>query len=755
MASVFHSREQSESIASPNWSGVTSDHNGSTLVLLVDDNPMDVCRFKCALAAGKGTTFEVVVQHRLQDALQYLRRPKNREPVQIIVLDLGLPDRPGVEAVQDILRQTPHIPIVVLTEMEEEAMGRQALRFGAQDYLCKVALKPQILIPALNHAIERQQILERLRTSQSHLAEQETFLRSIMDASPTLIAVKDRSGIYVVVNDALAQLYGTTSEAMVGAREQGINPNQSQANLHAQEEQKVLRDGCERAIAQEPFQTPEGAVRWFHSVRRPLRNGSGEAEWVLVVMTDVTARQEAERTLWEQAERARLLGQITQQVRESLQLSEILQTAASQVLQFLEVDRVMLYRVQSGNDAYELKAIECASRLCGLDEDGGAGLVPVYKFWSWLQGMSQDSPRDSSNDSSNDDSNDYSDRYGVVGFRSRAGMIQAIEDWVRGTAGNGISPDDILTQLELREVRSLLVVPILTRQHFLAGPLAGPMEKGRLGTGPGGEARDKGEPGAQGDRDQLWGLLVAHNCVGERPWPQWEREFLESLSGQLAIAIQQATLYDRLCQANQKLEQLATLDGLTGIPNRRSFDQTLEQEWQRSHRNRHPLALIVGDIDFFKAYNDHYGHLAGDDCLRQVAQTLARVARRSTDLAFRYGGEEFAIILPNTDLEGAIAVAHQILEALCTLGLHHAHSKVAQRVTLSLGVTAIIPGPKQQPDTLIQRADEALFMAKDAGRNQAIALNSLDDGLDNGNVSPIQILLPELPDRSDPSPQAS
>ena len=166
------------------------------------------------------------------------------------------------------------------------------------------------------------------------------------------------------------------------------------------------------------------------------------------------------------------------------------------------------------------------------------------------------------------------------------------------------------------------------------------------------------------------------------------------------------------------LEDLSTTDGLTGIPNRRKFDEFLQREWGRALRNQTPLSLVLIDIDFFKAFNDHYSHLAGDDCLRLLARTIAGSVRRPTDLVARYGGEEIACLLPEIDEEGAVWVANQILERVDNLRIPHTYSAAADHITVSAGVSAMIPRVNEAPTVLIQRADDLLYEAKRNGRNQ-------------------------------------
>lgn len=170
--------------------------------------------------------------------------------------------------------------------------------------------------------------------------------------------------------------------------------------------------------------------------------------------------------------------------------------------------------------------------------------------------------------------------------------------------------------------------------------------------------------------------------------------------------------------ANAELLRLSSLDGLTGISNRRRFDEFLDQEWRRSMRGPRPLSLIMIDLDYFKAYNDALGHQAGDDCLKQVAAVLENAAQRPSDLAARYGGEEFVLVLGDTTSEGAIKVARAIREEVAELAIAHPRSEVAEVVTLSMGLITAIPSVTMSPAVLVNLADQALYDAKQAGRNR-------------------------------------
>ncbi|MCC3514357.1 MAG: diguanylate cyclase [Microcoleus sp. PH2017_18_LLB_O_A] len=207
-----------------------------------------------------------------------------------------------------------------------------------------------------------------------------------------------------------------------------------------------------------------------------------------------------------------------------------------------------------------------------------------------------------------------------------------------------------------------------------------------------------------------------------------ERELLARVRNLLRThaAEQQLTVLNRQLQqqkrqletVNRALQYLATYDSLTEVRNRRFFNDYMDAEWRRLAREEAPLSLIMCDIDYFKLYNDTYGHQPGDECLRQVAQILQCSVKRSADLVARYGGEEFAVVLPNTDIEGAACVAERIAQQVRDLQILHAQSAVSEYVTLSLGVACCIPAPMSQPATLIAIADESLYRAKAAGRDR-------------------------------------
>ncbi|MBC5815438.1 MAG: diguanylate cyclase [Candidatus Eremiobacteraeota bacterium] len=193
-------------------------------------------------------------------------------------------------------------------------------------------------------------------------------------------------------------------------------------------------------------------------------------------------------------------------------------------------------------------------------------------------------------------------------------------------------------------------------------------------------------------------------------------ELLETCALYIAVALNSAILESE----NIQLEKFASVDALTGVANRRTFDERLMFEWNLAQRRKINLSMVLLDIDFFKAFNDAYGHIAGDACLKQVAQAAGRCVTRPSDVFARYGGEEFAIILPETNVTGAITTAERIRTAIDSLGIPHQGSEIG-RVTASLGIAACIPAEGVSKESLVNAADKALYFAKSGGRNRVVA----------------------------------
>jgi diguanylate cyclase (GGDEF)-like protein len=219
-----------------------------------------------------------------------------------------------------------------------------------------------------------------------------------------------------------------------------------------------------------------------------------------------------------------------------------------------------------------------------------------------------------------------------------------------------------------------------------------------------------------------WTAIVLHRIDLTRLSAEAE---LRSLNVDLERRVKERTkelsrMSEQLSAANKSLEQLSRQDGLTNLANRRYFDRYLGKRIAVARRNKRSLALVLCDVDAFKAYNDHYGHQAGDECLKQVAAAIATSCRRPSDMAARYGGEEFALVLPDTDLDGAIKIAELAREAVEHLKVRHAHSPAAPHVSISGGVAAMLIDEDATAEQLIAAADGSLYEAKNGGRNRTV-----------------------------------
>lgn len=226
------------------------------------------------------------------------------------------------------------------------------------------------------------------------------------------------------------------------------------------------------------------------------------------------------------------------------------------------------------------------------------------------------------------------------------------------------------------------------------------------------------------NQGRLVAVIYVENNLLEGAFTERHVKTLELLGAQAAISLVNARLYKNLerkvAERTEELRQMSMKDGLTGIANRRSFDERLAGEWRRGLRNAKPLSLMMIDIDHFKPFNDHYGHVEGDRCIRAVAQTLEQVINRSTDLVARYGGEEFAVILPDTDADAAAWLAKACLEAIAALAIPHEQSGASSAVSISIGLCTMRVDTELGAEKLVTHADQALYQAKRAGRNRYV-----------------------------------
>ncbi|MGG6240312.1 diguanylate cyclase domain-containing protein [Nodosilinea sp. AN01ver1] len=486
------------------------------------------------------------------------------------------------------------------------------------------------------------------------------LLQQLMDSLPVCISYIDQNRCYQYAN--------TTYQAWFGIKPEDIYGQPLEKVIGAEAYQKA-KANVDRALSGENV-VYEAVMPYLSGQRHvqatlvPDYSIEGGVQGYFALVQDISDRKAAEIALQRKAEREHTLWQITQKIRQTLDLQSILATATEEVQNYLRVDRTLIFQFTSDHAGEIIQSTTQSD--CPIAADA----------WQWqADGLRQLCHQ----------------HYGQ-------GTVRAIPDL-------GIEADDFCINqwIEATVAKSAIVVPIL-------------------------------QPQPQGSGN-LWGLLIIQTCTTYRQWEPGEAELLEQVADQLAIAVQQANLlaqvqYQAKClsesnraleQANQRLNDLSYRDELTQIANRRYFDIVLQREWKRMGRSHLPLSLIMFDVDYFKQFNDRYGHPAGDDCLVTVAQTSQQVINRATDVLARYGGEEFAVVLPQTDLAGASILAEAIRTSIRNLNIVNFETATETvYVTVSLGVACQIPSRNTSVQTLISTADEALYRAKQAGRNQTV-----------------------------------
>ncbi|MHC5767168.1 MAG: PAS domain S-box protein [Nostoc sp.] len=536
---------------------------------------------------------------------------------------------------------------------EVEILGRDAQAI-AIDFSLRPILDESgritLLISEGRDITEYQAALQERRKAEEALRSSQDFLQKVANTVPHILYLFDLlKGTSVYLNEKSATVLGYSPEEFCNADPHWF------INCFHPDDRHLCYDIANRFVnlndnevlsTEYRFQHKNGEWRWLNTREVVFaRDANGTPTQILGSVEDISTRKEAEVRLRQQAEGERLITEVTQKIRQSLNLDEVLNTTVKSIRQCLGSDCVAIYQLESdgsGNFAAE-----------SVGDDYPQKLELTMHPFSLKQ--------------------DFSDYY--------QGLTKVFHD-IQESDFSG----DLFELLQLYQVKAAIIVPILNGEH-------------------------------------LWGLLIAHQRAAPRYWQAFEVNLLQQLASQVAIAIHQSVLYQQVQAANEELQRLATLDGLTQIANRRRFDEYLESEWQRLKREQLSLSLILLDVDFFKLYNDTYGHLGGDDCLRQLASALKNIVKRPADLVARYGGEEFTIILPNTEIQGAIYVAQTIRQAVRDLAIPHAQSRVCDRVTVSLGVVSIVPNSEISPPDLINAADKALYVAKQQGRDRVHAVS--------------------------------
>jgi diguanylate cyclase (GGDEF)-like protein/PAS domain S-box-containing protein len=635
--------------------------NSTVTVLLLENNCQTSESISYCFEQIDSQKFKLIVSKQLKKGLKYLQQ----KHVDIIILNLDLSENTELNIFQQIYAINPNIPLILITINNQEnkviqnknlAIDQTTSELKIQDYLSRESISPVLLEKSIISVISQQQLAE---IQQSNLELQ----RQLQYTQELFKTVVDTTSSLMWMIDA-HENYTFLNQAWLSftgqTLETGFQENWRD-RIHPEDLPQCIAVYQSALTKAQGFELEYRLRRFDYSYRMMLNtavrryNSQGEFAGFLCSCLDITQRKQMEQQVIQQAKTDRLLADITQKIYRSLDLEIILQTTAEAVNQFLQAEKILITKIV---DHLSLTDGKMNRQLSLLFESR----LVSFPFICELH-----TPKTLPNQA-------LLDNYDQL---AQGEIIAQINNSVHTVST--IINDSITELTDLSY--TLLLVPIIVN-------------------------------------NQLWGLLCVEHFLSPRYWQLEEIKLLRRVAGQLEIAIKQSELYQHLEQANQELEALAVLDGLTKIANRRKFDQYLEGEWKRLTRERSPLSLILCDLDYFKLYNDTYGHQAGDRCLQEVAQAISKVIKRPADLVARYGGEEFAVILPNTDAGGAKYLARQIRLHIEALKIPHINSSVDLYVTLSLGVASCIPNGGLGFYALVAAADKGLYQAKELGRNQ-------------------------------------
>lgn len=485
------------------------------------------------------------------------------------------------------------------------------------------------------------------------------LLQQMIDSLPVCVSYVDQNRYYQYANVTYQAWFGLKAEEIYGKSIESVIGTIAYQNIEAYVDRALAG---ETVVYETTMPYALGGNRYIQATLVPDCDAEGTVRGYFALIQDLSDRKATEITLQRRADREHTLWHITQRIRQTLDLSSILATATEELQRHLQVDRTLIFQFTSKN----------AGQIIQATTQPNCTMTPSSYTWQ-QEGFRRTCHR----------------HYGQGKVRSIVDMateesLACLSAWMKPMAA-----------------KSVIVAPVLQPQ---AKAIA-----------------------------SLWGFLIVQTCDSYRQWGSWETELLQQVADQLAIAVQQSSLLAKLRrqserlaktnraleEANQRLDELSRQDELTQIANRRHFDTVIQREWNRLSRTQSPLALIMFDVDHFKAFNDRHGHPAGDNCLKTIAQVSQQTVNRPSDLVARYGGEEFAVVLPNTDRDGAMTIAETIRKAIQSLKIVNFET-AAQTVyiTVSLGVACQIAQPRTSPQSLIDSADQALYQAKQAGRNQ-------------------------------------
>ena len=503
-----------------------------------------------------------------------------------------------------------------------------------------------------------------LKQAEANLRQSQEQLKKITHGLPSAVyesIIVDQAQHFIFMSQGIHPLYGLEPGAVLANAQvldacmlPGYGDDYRASLIQAQ---KTAQRWC----YEYEIRTPQGQHKWIRGEAVPDWEAATEQLHWYGLLTDISDRKNYETQLEQQRQREKSLSMVIQAVRQSLDLQTVFATIVKEVGLILEAQEVGLYEYQ-----------ETAQVWCNVWQGREQCCTPdqARHIQQYAQSLNLETPPHSP-------------------WMERLSQIPHADNRVTQRLMLG----EVICLLDTRQVSDPIMAPIVKAYPgcWLLVPLT--------------------------VEDQVWGCIIIVWSEFKVICASQDLEVVQELANPLAIAIQQSHLYTQIQTANQQLHYLANYDALTHVANRRYFDDYLETIWVDALARGEMVTIVLCDVDYFKAYNDTYGHPAGDHCLLTVAQVLKQAAQRSSDLVARYGGEEFIMVLPQTFYGGAIHVVRRAQALLKVKKISHSASCVAPDVTLSFGIACHSPQGNDRPQQLINQADTYLYRAKAAGRN--------------------------------------
>jgi len=652
-------------------------------VLHIEDNPIDVLFLQEALQGVSDMAFRVTAVPRLGEGLKLLRRL----PFDGVVLDLNLPDSQG-EATMDRLRcEFPALPLIVLTGNMDVEVAARILRKGAQDCLWKSPDFGPALSRSIRFAIERQQCTTELEQSRCELQQSEAHLRTVIDANADALMLLSPDGQVRFVNPAACQMFGRDKADLLG-QPFGFpvaNGETTELDLHR-------RDGT---IGIAEMRVTEiiwaGSPVYLASLRDitdrkamegKLEKANRELEATVAQLEEANRQIIAQQKSVIEEERLKVLLQMAGATAHELNQPLMSLLGSIELVRYkAEIDAKSLERIDAAGRriAEIVQKIQCIRRDQTLPYPGSVPIIKIDQRLNIL--VVEDNPDDYSR------LQQLAERIGSL-ILEHASCQQAAFERLETACF-----DMILLDYQLPDGTGLGFLESL-KQTQLDVPVV-------IITG-------------QGDE------ILASNSIQAGAYDYLPKAQLTvaSLTRIITNTMEKSRFQREIKRMNEKLAQMASRDELTGLYNRRYFNESLQKEIQRAQRYGKNMSLAILDLDHFKHINDTYGHLAGDHVLRQVGKLVLETIRQ-TDIACRYGGEEIAVIMPETDLTHSALVCERIRQRIDQLPMEHNGNRFG--VSISAGVAVFDPCSPISADELVDTVDRLLYEAKATGRNRVSA----------------------------------